>query len=737
MIKLESKQITMEGTVETVLFLNAENGYTVIELDHESELVTVVGCIGQVDEGEVLSLQGEFVNHQKFGTQFKAEYCERKLPETAISIQKYLSSGIIKGLGPTLAKRIVKEFGDDTLNVMEREPQKLLMVKGISPNKCEKIIKESRQIFNVRTLMCFFSQFGIQASFAMKAFQRWGFYSLDLIKDNPYSLCGAGIWLEFDKAEQIAQSERIPNSAPIRISAGIRHILQININAGHSCVPLDTLVSKACSFLDIGEKEFYEQYNIDIKEENIFEYVKKEREFVFLPEYYKSEKYISERLSVLYAFMSHETADYESLIDIEEMEKGIEYETLQRKAISDALSQGLIVLTGGPGTGKTTTLNAIISLYEKQGLTVMVAAPTGRAAKRISDLTGYDAKTIHRLLEVEFSAQGELKFKHDEENPLSCEVLIIDEMSMVDSLLFESLLRALKLSCRIIMVGDSDQLPSVGAGNVLKDLIESNSIPVVELKEIFRQAQKSCIITNAHKIVSGKLPDLSQKNSDFFFFQRLETESAAEFVLELYSKRLPSAYKINSVENIQILSPTRKGPLGTVELNKAIQQIVNPSTPAKAESKAFLYTFREGDKIMQTKNNYDIVWTMDGEQGTGIFNGDIGRIVKIQKYTHEVMINFDGRVASYTIEMLEQIELAYAITVHKSQGSEFDIVIMPILGGYEKLYYRNLLYTAVTRAKRMMIIVGSKNKIEEMVNNNRRSLRYTCLKEQLTSQIQK
>ena len=420
---------------------------------------------------------------------------------------------------------------------------------------------------------------------------------------------------------------------------------------------------------------------------------------MYLKDYYLAESYIAGRLSVLEAFCQKNIDDYDNLIQIEEEENNIRYEKLQKEAISAALSKGLVILTGGPGTGKTTTLNAIISLYQKQGHTVMIAAPTGRAAKRISDLTGYDAKTIHRLLEVEFDNSGKLKFKHNESNPLNCDVLVIDEMSMVDVLLFESVLRALKLNCKIIMVGDSDQLPPVGAGNILKDLIDSNQLTVIKLKEIFRQAQKSCIVTNAHKIVNGINPDLSQKNNDFFFFQRLESDEALKMVLDLCKNRLPRAYGYSPIDDIQVLCPSRKGTLGVVEVNKALQEVLNPKMVHKREIRSFVYIFREGDKVMQTRNNYDIVWTKDGEEGAGIFNGDIGRILNINKQNLEVVIDFDGRITSYDFEMLEQLELAYAITVHKSQGSEFEVVIMPVLGGFEKLYYRNLLYTAVTRAK--------------------------------------
>lgn len=734
---MNEKTIILEGVVEDVLFRNRNNGYVVFEVDSGGELITAVGEIGDVEEGEKLKLEGRYVNHVKFGQQFNVEYCERMLPNTAIHIQKYLSSGVIKGIGPSLAKKIVSEFGDRTLEIMENWPEKMLVVKGISPTKCENIANEVKQIFNLRRLMTYLSQFEIKAKYAMKAFKKWGYQSMDVIKSNPYQLCSYGVALEFEKAEEVAVALNVGSDSPMRIKAGITFILLENSNSGHTCLPLDRLQKKVCEYLKINEKDFFIAYNQELQDENLVEYIKNEREFVYLADFYKAESYISGRLGVIKAFTSPDTYDYQKLIDENEIKTGIRYETLQRRAISEALSKGLLILTGGPGTGKTTTLNAIISMYEKKGDTVMISAPTGRAAKRIADLTGYDAKTIHRLLEVEYDMDGKLSFKHDENNPLACDVLIIDEMSMVDSLLFESVLRALRITCRLIMVGDSDQLPSVGAGNVLKDMIDSKSLPVVELKEIFRQAQKSCIVTNAHKILNGEYPELSKKDNDFFFFQRLGSDKASESVVDLCCRRLPKAYGYSSVDDIQILCPSRKGLLGVIELNKKLQLVLNPPKKEKSEIRSLIYTFRIGDKVMQTKNNYDIIWKRENDEGTGIFNGDIGKIISINKLDSEVIIDFDGRKCSYTFDLLEQLELAYAITVHKSQGSEFDVVILPLLGGFERLYYRNLLYTAVTRAKKLLIIIGSQSKIFQMVDNDRRTLRYTCLKAMIADEIQK
>ena len=731
----ENELIHIEGTVETVLFCNEQNGYIVLDLDTGGDYVTVVGELGTIEEGEELRLTGKYVTHPKFGAQFRAEACERKLPATEAAILKYLSSGVIKGIGPTLAKRMVEEFGDKTLEVIENTPEDLIKVKGMSAKKADEISQEFKRIFGIRALMIFLAGYGVFPSVAVSAWKRWGQFAVEQIKANPYILCSQGIELEFSKAEEMAAKLEIPKDSPGRIRAGICYILTHNAFNGHTCLPEDRLKETAVKLLDVGEEVFDDNLSAACDDDELCVYDKDGRSFVFLQDFFRAEQYISTRLSVMNDCFKDTGTDYSKLIDIEEKTKIITYADKQREAISLALSKGFLILTGGPGTGKTTTLKAIISLYEQRGMKVMITAPTGRAAKRIADLTGYPAKTIHRLLEVMYDKSGQLKFKHNEQDPVSCDVMIIDEMSMVDTLLFESLLRALKLSCRLIMVGDSDQLPSVGAGNILKDMIDSGRLTVVALNEIFRQAQQSCIITNAHKIVNGEEPDLSRKDSDFFFMQRLDAEGAAVTVTELCSRRLPDAYGYSPLDDIQVLCPSRKGILGSVEMNKMLQRVLNPPKKELSEVKGILFTFRDGDKVMQTKNNYDIVWKKDGENGTGIFNGDTGTIVKVKRGEGTVVIDFEGRIAEYSLEMLEQLELAYAITVHKSQGSEFTAVIIPLLGGFDKLYYRNLLYTAVTRAKKMLIIVGSKSIVEKMVHNDRRTLRYTCLRHMIESEL--
>ena len=734
---MEQKLLHIEGTVENVLFKNESNGYTVLDLDAGGELITVVGEIGDVEEGEGLILEGHYDTHRRFGTQFKAEYCERKLPESVVNIEKYLASGAVKGIGAGLAKKIVAVFGEKTLDIMENDPYRLSEVKGISNKMCEEIAAEARKLFSLRCIMSYLSQYGIKSGFAMKTYRQYGVDAIELMKLNPYILCGEDIGLEFKKADTIAHDLHIPKNSDKRIIAGLQYILRANTAVGHSCLPLDILLTKAENALGISEKDFYSSYNAALDDDDLFEYVKNDREYVYLPEYFHAESFIADRIKVLKDFTSPEDFDFDALVDAEQEEHGIEYEELQRRAIISAVSRGLMILTGGPGTGKTTTLNAIISLFEKRGFKVLLTAPTGRAAKRMSDLTGCEAKTIHRLLEVVYDKSGRLTFAHNELNPLECDVIVIDEMSMVDVLLFEKLLHALRLGCKLIMVGDSDQLPSVGAGNLLGDLIASGAVTVIKLQEIFRQARKSCIVTNAHRIVSGEMPDLSRKDSDFFFFRRSAPEAVSELLVDLARTRLPKAYNYSPTDDIQIIAPSRKGALGTVELNKLLQEKINPNDGKKPEVKGRIFTFRIGDKVMQTRNNYDIIWKKDDEQGTGVFNGDIGKVVNINMMTRDVIIDFDGRVTAYPFDTLDQIELAYAVTVHKSQGCEFEAVIIPLLGSFDKLCYRNLLYTAVTRAKKLLIIIGSEDDISRMTANNRRTRRYSCLKDMLGKTEQK
>ena len=721
----------LSGSVDSIVYKNENNGYCVLILDNGYEPVTVVGELGNVDEGEELRLMGRYIDHPKFGPQFKAEVCERSMPSNAAAIRKYLASGVIKGIGPVLAKKIVDRFGDETLYIIENEPEKLCEIDGITKKKCEKISEEFQSINGVKSLMRLLATYGVSSSYGARAWRRWGADAEEVINKNPYSLCTDGIELPFLKADSIAATIELPYDNPNRIKAGIKSILKENANAGHTCLPKDKLCDITMDYLRVEKELFDEALSEELSEENLCSFMKKQREFIALKDMYIAEDYISRRLCLMKEVSYDSRINFDDVIDLVEEEVGIKYEALQRKAINTALSYGFLVLTGGPGTGKTTTLNAIISLFCQQGLNVMITAPTGRAAKRISDLTGFEAKTIHRLLEVGFTSDDRPRFNKNENSPLDCDVLVIDEMSMVDAQLFESLLRALRINCKLIMVGDSDQLPSVGAGNVLKDIIDSHVVPTIELKEIFRQARKSAIVVNAHKIVRGEEIDLKQKDNDMFFFQRLEFDDLQQLVVDLVTDRLPKAYGFTAKDNIQVLSPTRKGPAGTVELNNQLQLRLNPPGRDKPEIRTLSAVFRLGDKVMQIKNNYDITWSKDKEQGAGIFNGDIGTIIEVKKAIGMLKIDFDGRICNYPSSSLDQLELAYAATVHKSQGSEFDVVILAVLGGYDKLYYRNLLYTAVTRAKKMLIIVGSASRVKYMIDNNRRTLRYTLLKNML------
>ena len=737
---MQKEYKTLSGEVDSIVFKSDESGYCVLMLNTGDDLETVVGNFIDVEEGETLTVTGDYTTHSKYGEQFKAVMFERQLPKSEDAILKYLASGAIKGVKAAVAKRMVELFGEQTLEVIENEPDRLLEVKGISKKTAKKISEDFRSTFAVRSLMNYMKELSLPVSYGVKAWQRWGDPAAEMIKKNPYLLCSFGIDLSFEKADEIAASMQLPHDSENRIKAGIEYVLTQNAASGHTCLPLDKMTSICLRLLNVTGEQLKAVIDAQIDDEMLFCYKKRSRDFIMLRDYFKAEAYIARRLCVMRQLTYDNMIDFSAVIDLEEENNGIKYETIQRQAINLALSKGFLVLTGGPGTGKTTTLNAIISLYQQQGLNVMICAPTGRAAKRISDLTGFEAKTIHRLLEVDF-AKGDIPhFKHDENEPLDCDALIIDEMSMVDSLLFEAVLRAISVTCKLVLVGDSDQLPSVGAGNVLKDIIDSGAMSVVELKEIFRQSQQSEIVMNAHKIVHGQPIDYKVRDNDFFFMQRLDFEPLRELVVSLCKQRLPKAYGISAMTDIQVISPTRQGPAGTVELNKVLQEQLNPRAAGKSEIKTPLYTYRMGDKVMQTKNDYQILWKKVNdddteEKGTGIFNGDIGTIISVNRLLGTAVIDFEGRVATYSRPMLDNLELAYAITVHKSQGSEFDYVILTIYGGSDKLYYRNLLYTAVTRAKKMLIIVGSDKRVDYMIANDRRNLRYTALRDMLLEMV--
>ena len=731
---MEQRELsTLQGSVDEIIFRNEDSGFTVLDLDDGNDIVCVVGNLGNVQAGEELKLTGFYTTHPTYGYQFRAEVFERSLPATSNAICRYLSSGVVKGIGPVIARRIVEKFGDDTLKVIEEDPACLSQVKGITKKRAEELAEEFKEVFGVRTLMMFLSGFGVTPAQSVKVWKAWGIRAMDLIRENPYILCRGDFQIEFGITDRIGEACGVPKESYDRILAGISYVLIHNLNNGHTCSPRDKLLLTACRMLNLTVEQL-ENTLEEILQNGELVLVKKKKEFLALPELYEAESYIASRIALMVSVPPEEAPDIDFIIRQVEEEKHITYAELQKSAMRQALMHEILILTGGPGTGKTTTLNGIIDILEYQGKSISIAAPTGRAAKRISEVTGREAKTIHRLLEVDFSS-GKLRFCKNEEEPLDSDVIVIDEMSMVDVMLFDALLRASKPGSKLILVGDYNQLPSVGAGNVLQDLLSCEEIPTVRLEHIFRQAAQSLIVTNAHSIVEGHFPDLSRKDGDFFFLSRKTAPATEQTVLELVCQRLPATYGYSPVEDIQVLCPQRKGELGVMELNKKLQGLLNPEAPGKTQFQSRFYQFRVGDKVMQVRNNYDIEWTKGQEKGAGIFNGDIGVIKMIDRGSQTLAIDFEERLAYYTFEMAEELELAYAVTVHKSQGSEFEAVVIPVIGGYDKLYYRNLLYTAITRAKKILILVGREDRIHFMVNNNLKSGRFTNLKYLLNQMI--
>ena len=727
--------VELSGSVEDVIYKNADNGYTVINLGCDEGLIAVVGNLGDVNEGERLSLRGGWITSPKYGRQFKAAMCERSMPETESEISAYLGSGVIKGLGPAIAKKIVKQFGTEALDIIDNDCMQLTVIKGITSDKALYISNEYHKITGVNEVIKFLGEYNFGPAHAISVWSAFEHDSIKQIKTNPYILCTSGIDIDFRSVDRMAADLGFDAENSDRVRAGIVYVLHENANAGHTCLPTEKLRESVCDNLGIERRQF-ESCLDDCEEKDwVVRITLGNREFVYLPEYYLAETYIAKKLAFMLRTSAQYEKDYSDEIRGVEFSENIQYEDLQRAAISACLTGSVFILTGGPGTGKTTTLNGVIKILKAQKKRILLCAPTGRAAKRMSDLTGEPARTIHRLLEVDFTAKGELKFKRNETNPLPADVVIADEMSMVDALLMCSLVRAIKPTSKFIMVGDSNQLPSVGAGNVLKDLIASHYIPSVELKEIFRQAAQSLIVTNAHRIVNGEFPVLDDRHNDFFFMNKSLESDIAELVIQLAKQRLPDTYGFSPIDDIQVLCPTKMGMAGTKELNKQLQSALNPPSQNKAELKFFDVIFRTGDKVMQTKNDYDVLWTKNNEKGSGIFNGDIGIIRSVDRFSQNVTIDFEGRVAIYTSEMLRRLEHAYAITIHKSQGSEYDAVIIPITAFTHNLLYRNLLYTGVTRAKKMIIVIGTKELVKTMVDNNRKMLRYSLLRPLLEKEM--
>jgi len=720
----------ISGLIEKITYSNKQNGYTVCTVKLGKEHLTVVGTLPFVSVGDNVKFVGQYIVHPVYGKQFSADMYETVAPKTVAAILRYLSSGVIKGVGPATAERIVEKFGSESLDIIQNHPEELELIRGISHEKAMTISNEYKKQFGIRDLMLMLSPYDISLEKCIRVFQVLGTTAAEKIKENPYILCTESIDFPFEKVERIAFDFGISPDNELRLFSGVEYILRKNLLNGHTCLPRKKLVHVATDLLESVDYRIDSICDKMIERMIVYSKTVDNDDFLMLPEYHNAEEYIAARLLAGKNYNKSNIVIEELEIDYVENKLGIKFEKLQRNAIKSAFENGVFVLTGGPGTGKTTTLNAIIELFEQRDVTLQLAAPTGRAAKRISELTGREAKTIHRLLEVEWTSADEQKFARNERNPLECDVVIVDEASMIDTLLFESLLRALKISCHIILVGDTDQLPSVSAGNVLNDILASQKYSSVCLKKVFRQAMTSTIITNAHSIINGEPCNLSNKNEDFFFLHRDNAYDVCNTVLELCETRLPQAYNFNNLTDIQVLCPSRKSNTGTVNLNNLLQSILNPHKKNQPQLAYKGIYYRIGDKVMQIKNNYDIEWKRsDGEMGFGVFNGDVGYISSIDLKSGIISVNFDDRIATYFTENIGELELAYAVTVHKSQGSEFECVILPLYDIPPQLLYRNLLYTAVTRAKKLLIVIGDERIFNKMAENNRKTLRYTLLKE--------
>ncbi|MDO5448258.1 MAG: ATP-dependent RecD-like DNA helicase [Clostridia bacterium] len=723
------------GMVEEIIYRKEETGYTIIDVASEDgELITVVGVLPEISAGEEVHFIGTWEQHPTFGRQFKAEVVERTMPSTAASMLKYLSSGAVKGIGPSTAAKIVEAFGEDTFDVIENHPDKLAKIKGITNDKAEQISEYFKRTTAVREIMVRLESLGLSANESINVYRVLGPYSVTRVTENPYILCIPEIGISFDRADSLCQAFEVSPNPVYRVRAGILHVVTYNLfSNGHTCLPREKLLSPCADLLDIDKDTVDITMDELVADRELTMFSMDGKEFVSLPYIYEAEYKAAQRIKMMCKFPPAGRQTLVKEIDNLEKSTGIKYESLQREAIVTAVEKGILILTGGPGTGKTTTLNGILELFERDGLNVVLCAPTGRAAQRMSEITGKEASTIHRLLEAERGQDDRMSFAKNEHDPIDADVLIVDELSMVDVILFSALLDALPLGCRLIMVGDNDQLPAVGAGSVLHDLLESEMLPVVKLTEVFRQAMESLIVTNAHMIVHGEEPELSRVDNDFFHMERSNGMQTAADIVNLYCERLPKAYGYDAAHDIQVLCPSKKGDCGTANLNHLLQEAVNPPAKGKNEYKNMVKTFREGDKVMQIKNNYNIQWIKKknhgkDETGEGIFNGDIGTLVSIDRRAGIMKIDFDGRLATYPFENVKELELAFAITVHKSQGSEFEAVIMPVIDVPPNLCYRNLFYTAVTRAKSKMITIGSRDTILRMVENDRKIKRYSALK---------
>ncbi len=728
----DNGMIRLSGSIEHVIYANEENGYAICDLGTDrDELVTIVGTLPDVHEGDTVTVVGRWVHNAKYGRQFRVEQCEKQLPADRASILRYLASGAIKGIGPKTAKRIVELFGEETFDVMENHPDWLAEIPGITPKRARAIAEDFQKKADIRSAMLFFRDY-FGAAATVRIYKRWGSAAIDLAKKNPYRLCEEIDGIGFERADRMAMQLGIGQDSPERLASGVYYLLGSNAQQnGHVCLPRGKAEESAAKLLGVTAEQIHAVVTELLKERRLREATYADVSYIYEAGQYESERYIAKKLLLIDRVCpAMETANIGAILRREEAESGMEYASLQRQAIMGALENGVMLLTGGPGTGKTTVVRALLHIFHGMDEKVALAAPTGRAAKRLSESTSCEAKTIHRLLEYGGEENGEhARFHRNENDLLEESVIIVDEASMIDNALMCALLKAIKPGARLILIGDSDQLPSVGAGNVLHDLIESRRFFTVRLTEIFRQAQKSLIVTNAHAINRGEMPRLDIKDNDFFFLPRPDEASIAATVAQLCAVRLPRTYGKMAVTGTQVIAPSRKGEVGTENLNRVLQAALNPPSPEKQEHNFRELIFREGDRVMQVRNNYDMEWERDdGSAGVGIFNGDIGVIEKIEKRDSRMTIRFDDRVVGYDFNMLEELEPAYAVTVHKSQGSEYPIVLLP-LGEHTPpmLLSRNLLYTAVTRAQSMVILVGSEAALSRMVANNRQAMRYTGL----------
>ncbi len=729
-LNMEEEFEKLTGTVEDITYFSDETGYCVAEISTVQEGVTIVGNTGELVVGSEIECVGQWVFHPSFGRQFKVETVSQTLPADAGGMLRFLSSGAIKGVRESTATKIVEAFGADSFDVIENEPERLAQIKGITRKKAREISEEFKKQFLAREMIVGLTSLGLSQNEAVKTYKVFKAEAMDIVKANPYALIDSQTGIDFNRADEICDSLQDKPPFGCRAQAGIHHIVEHNLKNGHTCVPRSKVFAPACDLLEcsVDDAEVAVDNAIDAKmvvQKNI-----NGRAFLFLPEIYAAEASVADRINVMIKFPPAKKEIFDGEVYAFEKSHDIEFDEKQRQAIEIAVNKGLLILTGGPGTGKTTTVRGIISLMKNRGLKVELAAPTGRAAQRMEELTGFEAKTIHRLLEVEYQEdENSSKFVHNLRNPIDCDAVIVDELSMVDIKLFASLLDALPLHCRLIMVGDQNQLPPVGAGNVLRDMIESGVIDVVVLDKVFRQAMKSKIVTNAHKIVAGEMPVFDNSpESDFFLLKENVKYNVPKKILDLVTARIPSSFGFDPMNDIQVLCPSRMGETGTQNINAVLQARLNPPSREKSEIKYKGYILREGDRVMQIKNNYDVPWYKSNDNGTGVFNGDIGILTNIDRANDIINVRYDDKEAMYSFENVKELELAYAMTVHKSQGSEFPVVVMPVLSVPQKLAYRNLFYTALTRAKSLIVLVGNEQSIRAMVDNDKKSRRYSALK---------